>query len=207
MILEILPVGALQANCSVVGDEASKEALVADPGGDMKRIQATVERHGLRVTTIVLTHAHLDHVGAAMELKRATGARLLMSPNDLRLLEALPEQAQWLGMRDPGEMVLDGELKADDVLKVGTMEAKIMATPGHTEGSVCLYFAKEKLLIAGDLLFAGSIGRTDLPGGSTEKILHSLAEVAKLPDDVNVVTGHGPATTIGEEKRGNPYLR
>jgi len=207
MIHEILPVGPLYCNCSVIGDEVTREAMVIDPGDDIEDVLALVRKHNLQVKQIVVTHAHIDHVGGAMKLRAATGAPILLNQNDYALLKMLDVQAAWIGMQNPGKVEIDRSVGQADTLHVGSLTANVMHTPGHTEGSVCLYFPLEKKLIAGDTLFAGSIGRTDLPGGSFEKIMNSLHEkVMALPDDTVVVPGHGELTMIGEERENNPFL-
>ena len=207
MIHEILPVGPLQCNCSVIGDDVSHEAIVIDPGDDIEDVLAIVRKHKLQVKQIVITHAHIDHVGGAMKMRAATGAPILLNQNDYALLKMLDEQAAWIGMDSPGKVDIDQSVGQADTIKAGSLVADVIHTPGHTEGSVCLYFPTEKKLIAGDTLFAGSIGRTDLPGGSMQKILRSLQDkVLALPDETIVVPGHGPLTTIGEERESNPFL-
>jgi len=207
MIHEIIPVGPLQCNCSIIGDEATREALVIDPGDDIEGILALIRKHNLQVKQIVVTHAHIDHVGGAMKLRAATAAPILLNQNDFALLEMLDAQAAWIGVEPPGKVVIDHSLKQADLVKAGSLTAEVIHTPGHTEGSTCLYFPAEKKLLAGDTLFAGSIGRTDLPGGSYEKILRSLhGKVLALPDETIVVPGHGPLTTIGKERESNPFL-
>src|SRR5882672_8962962 len=207
MIHEILPVGPLQCNCSVIGDEATREAMVIDPGDDIEEVLALIDKHNLQVKQIVITHAHIDHVGGAMKLRAATGAPILLNQNDYALLNMLDEQAAWIGMRSPGKVEIDSSLTTGETVAAGSHSAQILHTPGHTEGSICLYFSTEKKLIAGDTLFAGSIGRTDLPGGSFEKIIRSLHEkVLALPDETVVIPGHGGLTTIGEERESNPFL-
>ncbi len=207
MIHEILPVGPLQCNCSVIGDEHAHEAIVIDPGDDIDDIVEILRKHNLRVKQIVITHAHLDHVGGAMKLRAATGAPILLNQNDYALLKMMDVQAAWIGMKSPGKIEIDANLNQADSVQAGSLAGQVIHTPGHTEGSVCVYFPAEKMLIAGDTLFAGSIGRTDLPGGSFEKILRSLHEkVLALPDETVVIPGHGPSTTIGEERESNPFL-
>ena len=207
MIHEILRVGPLQCNCSIVGDETTREAMVIDPGDEIDEILARVRKHHLQVKQIVVTHAHIDHVGGAMKLRAATGAPILLNQNDYALLKMLDVQAAWIGTPSPGAVEIDQSLEDQDTLYCGTIQAVAMHTPGHTEGSTCLYFPAEHKLIAGDTLFAGSIGRTDLPGGSFNKIIASLHDrVLALPDETVVVPGHGSLTTIGEERQSNPFL-
>jgi hydroxyacylglutathione hydrolase len=207
MIHEILPVGVLQCNCSIVGDETSREAIVIDPGDEIASILALLKKHSLTVKQIVVTHAHIDHVGGAMKLKQATGAPILLNENDSALLAMLDVQASWLGMKSPGAVSIDQNVTEGDVVKAGSLHGEVMHTPGHTEGSICVLFAPQNLLIAGDTLFAGSIGRTDLPGGDYKKIIDSLhGKLLSLPDQTIVVPGHGSLTTIGQERESNPFL-
>ena len=207
MIHEILAVGPLQCNCSVIGDEATREAMVIDPGDDIEDVLAIIRKHNLQVKQIVITHAHIDHVGGAMKLRTATGAPILLNQNDYALLKMLDVQAAWIGVATPGKVEIDHSLANGENVTAGSVTASVLQTPGHTEGSICLYFPTEKKLIAGDTLFAGSIGRTDLPSGSYPKILRSLHDtVLALPDDTVVIPGHGPVTTIGNERDTNPFL-
>src|SRR5258706_9359979 len=207
MIHEILPVGPLRCNCSVIGDEATHEAMVIDPGDDISKIVALLDKHILKVKQIVITHAHIDHVGGAMKLRALTGAPILLNENDYALLKMLDLQAAWLGMAPPDAVEIDQSLAQGDSVRTGSLVATVLHTPGHTEGSSVLYFPAERKLIAGDTLFAGSIGRTDLPGGNFDKIIDSLhGKLMALPDEVVVIPGHGPATTIGDERETNPFI-
>jgi hydroxyacylglutathione hydrolase len=208
MIHKVFPVGPLQCNCSVIGDEQTHEAMVIDPGDQIEDILKILKAENLTLKQIVVTHAHIDHVGGAMKLKAATGAPILMNQNDEALLKMLDMQATWIGMRPPGAVHVDDAVSEGRILQVGNLSSTVIHTPGHTEGSICLYFSEQKTLIAGDTLFAGSIGRTDLPGGSYEKIMRSLHnQLLQLPDETQVVPGHGPVTTIGEERETNPFLQ
>jgi hydroxyacylglutathione hydrolase len=207
MIHEILPVGPLRCNCSVIGDETTREAMVIDPGDDIEDVLAVIRKHNLQVKQIVITHAHIDHVGGAMKLRAATGAPILLNQNDYELLKMLDVQAAWIGVADPGKVEIDGSVSTGENVTAGSHTAQVLHTPGHTEGSICLYFAADKKLIAGDTLFAGSIGRTDLPGGPMQKIMRSMHDtVMALPDETVVVPGHGRLTTIGDERESNPFL-
>lgn len=207
MIHEIIPVGPLQCNCSIIGDGTTREAMVIDPGDEIEDILALVRKHNLQVKQIVITHAHIDHVGGAMKLRAATGAPILLNQNDYGLLKMLDVQAAWIGAPAPGKVEIDHSITTGETVSAGSHTAQILHTPGHSEGSICLYFQPEKKLIAGDTLFAGSIGRTDLPGGDMQKIMRSLHNTLMgLPDETVVVPGHGELTTIGEERESNPFL-
>ena len=208
MIHEILQVGMLQCNCSIFGDEQSREALVVDPGDDVADVLRVLKRHGLRVKAIVITHAHIDHIGGAQKLKQATGAAVYMNPNDAELQRMLAVQAQWLGMPTPEAVDIDTAAKDGDLLVVGATEFHVLHTPGHTRGSISLWIPTEGKLVAGDTLFRDSIGRTDLPGGDGRQILQSIHDkLMALPEETAVFPGHGEETTIGREKEFNYFLQ
>ena len=208
MIHEILPVGLLQCNCSIFGDEQSREALVIDPGDNIDDILAILAKHSLRVKTIVITHAHIDHIGGAAKLKAATGAPVVMNALDQELYDDLDVQASWLGMEPPAGTAIDAAASDGDALTLGPAEFRVLHTPGHTQGSISLWIPTENKLIAGDTLFRDSIGRTDLPGGNPRQILRSIeGQLLRLPEETVVVPGHGPNTTIGREKERNPFLQ
>jgi glyoxylase-like metal-dependent hydrolase (beta-lactamase superfamily II) len=209
MIHEILTVGALQCNCSVFGDETTHEAIVVDPGdgADVTRIQAVLAKHALKLKAIVITHAHIDHVGGAAKLKAATGAPVYMNSADQVLYDHLEVQAGWIGMRTPERTPVDVDVRDGDNLLCGETEFQFLHTPGHTQGSLCVLVPLQNKLLAGDTLFRDSIGRTDLPGGDGRKILRSIHDkLLTLDEGIEVVAGHGPGTTIGREKAVNPFL-
>jgi len=210
-----IPVGLLQCNCSIIGDPLAREALVLDPGDEVHRIMDLLGRHRLKVKAIVSTHAHIDHVGGLKKLHDYTGAPVLMHRDDVPLYQAMEMQAGFLGIEPPPLTEVDQFLREGDTLEWGGLAAQVIHTPGHTPGSSCLYLPPEAgkvtipapLLFAGDTLFAGSIGRTDLWGGSMEEIMDSLrGKLLALPDDTVVHPGHGASTTIGRERHSNPFL-
>jgi hydroxyacylglutathione hydrolase len=225
LIHEILPVGMLQCNCHIIGDPRSLEAIVIDPGDDADRILEVINRHHLKIRAIVITHSHIDHVVGLQRVHQATGAPVYMHPDDLELYRMLDMQASWIGWKTPERVQVDQMLHEGDSIRWGPLEAQVIHTPGHTQGSICLYMASNipearaaalaaksterqpGRLFAGDTLFAGSIGRTDLWGGSFDAIIGSLkGKVLELPDDTIVFPGHGEATTIGRERATNPFL-
>jgi hydroxyacylglutathione hydrolase len=216
LIHEVIPVGLLQCNCSILGDPSTGEAIVVDPGDDVDRILETLRRHTLKVLAIVSTHTHIDHVGGLAALNRATGAPVLIHAADLGLYKSLDMQAQWLGVPPPEVIPIKDFIKEGDALRWGVFEAQVLHTPGHTPGSISLVVgsgtpqadAPAARLLAGDTLFQGSIGRTDLPGGSFPQIIASIRDkLLQLPDNLIVYPGHGDTTSIGEEREFNPFLR
>ncbi|OGU00735.1 MAG: MBL fold metallo-hydrolase [Geobacteraceae bacterium GWC2_48_7] len=207
MIFENITVGPLAVNSFILACETSRQGIVVDSGGDGAKIIAAVERLGVKIDHIISTHGHFDHIGANRELLQHFGARYLIHAADVPMLERATDVARAYGMQgenspQPDKLLTDG-LEID----FGLHRLKVLHTPGHTQGGCCLYLEKEKLIITGDTLFADSIGRTDLPGGSHEQLLESIrTKLFTLPDDVTAWPGHGPETTIGHEKRFNPYF-
>jgi hydroxyacylglutathione hydrolase len=208
MIHEILPVGVLQCNCSIFGDETTREAIVVDPGDDISEIQSILTRHDLKVKAIAITHAHIDHIGGAAKLKAATGAPVWMNAADHVLYDHLDVQAGWLGMETPSRTEIDVDAKDGSKLQLAGADFEVLQTPGHTQGSISIWIPAENKVVAGDTLFRDSIGRTDLPGGDGSQILRSIHQkLLPLPDDAVVIPGHGENTTIGRERARNPFLQ
>jgi len=206
LIVKQLPVGMIQANCYIAGCEESGEGVVIDPGDEGERILAEVEAAGLTIKYILNTHAHFDHIMANAHLVEATGAPLALHPLDLPLLRANGGAALF-GMEAPPSPEPDIELAAGDIISFGRYHFRVLFTPGHTPGHVSFYEPQEQIIFDGDVLFAGGIGRTDLPGGDYETLLRSInEELMILPDETTVCSGHGPVTTIGQERVNNPWL-
>ncbi len=207
MILHTIPVGMNQTNCYVVGCEETRRAVVIDPGGEGGRIVRQIERSNLDVRHVLITHAHFDHIGGVADVIDATGAKLAVHPNERPLLEAGGGASMW-GLNVEPSPPPDVELSKGQVIEVGTLRFQVLLTPGHSPGGVTFYEADERAAFVGDALFSNGIGRTDLPGGAHETLMRSVKEVLfALPDDTVVYPGHGPHTTIGEEKRSNPWVR
>jgi glyoxylase-like metal-dependent hydrolase (beta-lactamase superfamily II) len=210
MIVTVVPVGALHCNCVVLGDPEAGEAIVVDPGDEVEKILAALRRHGLRCTAILNTHAHIDHVGANHALKENSGARVMLHEADLPLYDNLRIQSQWMGglIPEPPRAEVDEHVTQGDRVAAGSVVAEVLHTPGHTPGSVCFHLGgADPLLLSGDTLFAGSVGRTDLWGGDFDQEIASIRKrLLPLGDTTRVIPGHGPETTIGWERRRNPFL-
>jgi hydroxyacylglutathione hydrolase len=208
VLVETFPVGPLGCNCAIVADTATKEALVLDPGDESDRILEVLTRNGLRAVALVHTHAHFDHVGVSARVKTETGAPILLHKDDLPLYERLDEQGRHFGLAFEAPGAVDRFLADGDRVACGGSFLEVLHTPGHTRGSVCFRLSGEApLLFSGDTLFRRSIGRTDLPGGSTPQILSSIEKrLFTLPGDLLVLPGHGDPTTIAEEARLNPFV-
>lgn len=207
MLFETIEVGPLGVNCFVLGDETTREGVVVDPGEDAEDILAVVTRLGLKITYVINTHGHFDHVGANRRVVEETGGQLLIHPGDATLLTFASRSGQKYGLRVEDSPAPSGELADGMKVSFGSHTIEVLHTPGHTQGGCCLYLAAEKLLIAGDTLFADSIGRTDLPGGDHRQLIAAIkSKLMPLPDETVVWPGHGPSSTIGRERRMNPYI-
>ena len=207
MIVERLTVGPFQENAYIVGDEASGTGVIIDPGDEATRIALTVERTGLAISQILVTHAHIDHVRAVAPLKDEYICPVLMHREAEAALKTLPQQAMMMGLRFGKVPKVDRYIEDDEVLEVGSLRLRSLYTPGHAPGHLAFYVEEEGIVFSGDALFAGSVGRVDLPGGSMELLMQSISErLLTLPDETRVLSGHGPETTIGYERAYNPFL-
>jgi len=207
LVFDSLETGPLMTNCYIVGDSETKEAAVIDPGGHAGAIRSALERHGLTCKTIINTHTHFDHVGGNADLKEATGAEILVHPAEAGWLKNVGEHAKMFGISGASSPPADRTVDQGDVIEVGAIRLEVLHTPGHSPGSISLVVASEGKILVGDLVFAGSIGRTDLPGGSLDTLLDSVkTKLYPHPDDTKLYSGHGPVTTLGRERRSNPFL-
>jgi glyoxylase-like metal-dependent hydrolase (beta-lactamase superfamily II) len=207
MILESLTVGPFQENCYIVGDESTGEGALIDPGDEATRIALAVEQTQLDIGKIIITHAHIDHVGAVADLATEYACPVLLHPEAEPMLKQMPTQAMMMGMKFGKVPTVDEYIEDEEVLEVGGLRLRALYTPGHAPGHLSFYEESEGLVISADALFAGSVGRVDLPGGSMEVLMKSIEErLLTLPDETVVYPGHGPATTIGDERATNPFL-
>lgn len=208
MILEMLTVGPFQENCYIVGDENTGNGVLVDPGDEAARISLAVEQTQLEIEKIVITHAHIDHVGAVAALVDEYACPVLMHAEAEPMLKQLPTQAMMMGLRFGKVPTVDRYIEDEEIIEVGGLRLRALYTPGHAPGHLAFYEENEGIVLSGDALFAGSVGRVDLPGGNMEVLMKSIQErLLTLPDETLVYSGHGPRTTIGEERAHNPFLR
>ena len=206
MDIQTFVVGPLQSNSYLVVDERSRRAAVIDPGMESEPVLDVVRREGFQVDAVIITHGHFDHVFSSAFFKAETGAQVVMHPDDLPLLQEVPDTARFFGFKAPIPPQPDRLVREGDVIPVGSLSLRVLETPGHTPGGISLYL--DSAVFVGDTLFAGSVGRTDLTGGSLEVLLRSIGtKLLTLPDRTVVYPGHGPATSVGVERRDNPFLR
>jgi hydroxyacylglutathione hydrolase len=208
MILKMMTVGPFQENCYIIGDEESGVGAIVDPGDEAARIAMAVEETNLEIGSIIVTHAHIDHVGAVVVLVDEYACPVLMHAEAEPMLRQLPTQAMMMGMRFGKVPSVDRHVEDEEILEVGDLSLRSLYTPGHAPGHLAFYAEEEGLVLSGDALFAGSVGRVDLPGGSMEVLMRSIEDrLLTLPDDTLVYSGHGPPTTIGNERTSNPFLQ
>jgi len=206
-VLQFITVGAFAENSYVIGCPASGRGVLVDPGGEVPTLLQMAEQSGLQIEAVWLTHAHLDHVLGLHDAVQATGAPIWLHPDDALLYEAAPQQGQAFGFPIDPLPPVDHDFVPGSALQLGELTVEVLYVPGHAPGHVAFWFPEARKVVAGDVLFAGSIGRTDLPGGDYQTLMRSIREViVPLGDDVEVYAGHGPATTVGEERRTNPFL-
>lgn len=207
MIFETVVVGELGVNCYILADSETKEGIVIDPGADPERILAAVRKSGVKVLYVLNTHGHFDHIGGNRRLVEATGGKLMISREDEPFLQRASISAKMYGLKAEDSPAPSSYLAEGDEIRFGSHTARVIHIPGHSRGGSCFYLEKEGILISGDSLFAESIGRTDLPGGSQDQLVQAIrAKLLTLPDGTRIFPGHGPSTTVGHEKKFNPYL-
>ena len=206
MQIRLIPVTMFQSNCVVVWDEQTMDGVCFDTGGEAENINKFLAAQGIKGKGIYLTHGHVDHVAGTNKVKKATGAEVYMHADDKPIAERTSSQCMMFGIPAEEAPGIDHEVNEGDAFEFSGLKFSVMHTPGHSPGSVCYYFADGKTLVCGDLLFAGSIGRMDLPGGSQAQMKASLERLKKMDNDITVISGHGPQTSIGNEKARNPYL-
>lgn len=204
MIIQRIVTGPLEENCYIIGDDSTQQAIVIDPGDEPDRILDFIRENALAVKYIICTHAHFDHIGAVGDVKKATGAQVLIHPEDSALYDQAKDQAAIWGFAIDDTPQPDGSLNEGDTIRVGELSFQVLHTPGHSPGGICLY--GEGIVITGDTLFHGSVGRTDFHGGSIEQLRASFRRLLDLPEDTLVYSGHGPETTIKREKRENYFV-
>jgi glyoxylase-like metal-dependent hydrolase (beta-lactamase superfamily II) len=205
MIFRTLIVGELETNCYILGDEKTREGVVIDPGGELKEIEKAIEKLNLEIKYIILTHGHGDHIGVLSEMKKKTGAKILIHEEDAEMLSDPEKNLSIFSYAPISAPEADKLLKDKDKIKIGKIKLEVLHTPGHTQGSISLW--TDKIIFTGDLIFYGSVGRTDLPGGSYQKLLRSIQDkILDKEDDTIIYPGHGPSTNIGEERKNNPFL-
>jgi len=207
MIFETLVVGPLGVNCFILGCEETKEGVVVDPGAEPEKVKAAIARLGLRITCVINTHGHFDHVGGNREVLEETGAQFLIHQEDVQFLSRAVDIAARYGVTTENSPPPNRLLEEGMILSFGNCQIQVLHTPGHTPGGCCLYLAGEGVVITGDTLFADGVGRTDFPGGSQKVLIESIrTRLLTLPDATRVYPGHGPSSTIGHERRHNPYI-
>jgi glyoxylase-like metal-dependent hydrolase (beta-lactamase superfamily II) len=204
MIIKKFTVGPLQENCYIVGDEDTKQAIVVDPGDEPDRILEVINNNNFEIIAVILTHAHFDHVGAAGDIKRKTGAKVLINDGDMELYKGVRDQAAFWGYEVDDLPEPDGFIKEGDDVKAGALTFKVLHTPGHSPGGICLY--GEGVIFTGDTIFQGSVGRTDFSGGDMAKLKESFRRLINLPEDTVILSGHGGETTVEREKRENFFM-
>lgn len=207
--MKIIPmaVGTFMSNCFIVACDKTSDAVIIDPGSEATRIMGEVKKNGFKVSKILATHAHIDHIAAASEVKELSGAPFILHRSEMLFIEGFEQQQRFFMVREGKRPAVDSFVAGGDTVSFGDCALKVVETPGHSPGGICFIASDSRVVFAGDTLFAGSIGRTDLPGGDFEALIRNIrTQLFVLPDETTVYCGHGPETSIGFEKRTNPFL-